>query len=54
MSMLQEFISEEKEVNSTSEALQGAGDIISEMISDEADYRKWIRALVHNQGMCRN
>ena len=44
------FISEEKEVNSAQEALQGAGDIISEMISDEADYRKWIRAFVHNQG----
>ncbi len=46
----EKFISEEKEVNSGLEALQGAGDIISEMISDEADYRKWIRALVHNQG----
>ncbi|MBZ9606429.1 RNA-binding transcriptional accessory protein [Clostridium estertheticum] len=46
----EKFLSEEKAVNSTSDALQGAGDIISEMISDEADYRKWIRALVHNQG----
>ena len=47
----EKFISEEKEVKSATEALQGAGDIISEMISDEADYRKWIRALVHNQGI---
>jgi uncharacterized protein len=47
----EKFISEEKEVKSAQEALQGAGDIISEMISDEADYRKWIRALVHNQGI---
>jgi len=47
----QKFISEEKGVNSEVDALQGAGDIISEMISDEADYRKWIRALVHNQGI---
>ncbi|WP_291634994.1 Tex family protein [Clostridium sp.] len=46
----EKFINEEKEVKSSSDALQGAGDIISEMISDEADYRKWIRALVHNQG----
>ncbi|MFT5873480.1 MAG: hypothetical protein ACI8WT_002425 [Clostridium sp.] len=46
----QKFINEEKEVKCSSDALQGAGDIISEMISDEADYRKWIRALVHNQG----
>ncbi|MBK5243266.1 Tex family protein [Clostridium sp.] len=45
------FISEEKEVNTTLDALKGAGDIISEMISDEADYRKWIRALVQNQGI---
>lgn len=45
-----EFISEEKEVSSELEALQGAQDIISEIISDEADYRKWIRALVHSQG----
>ena len=46
----QKFISEEKEVSSGLEALQGAQDIISEMISDEADYRKWIRALVYSQG----
>jgi uncharacterized protein len=46
----QKFISQEKEVNSDLEALQGAQDIISEMISDEADYRKWIRALVYSQG----
>lgn len=46
----EKYINEEKEVNSAQEALQGAGDIISEMISDEADYRKWIRAFVHNQG----
>lgn len=46
----QEFISEEKEVSSDLDAFQGAQDIISEMISDEADYRKWIRALVYSQG----
>jgi uncharacterized protein len=47
----EKFISEEKQVNTTSDALKGAGDIISEMISDEADFRKWIRALVQNQGI---
>jgi len=47
----QKFIDEEKGVNNVLDALQGAGDIISEMISDEANYRKWIRAFVHNQGM---
>ena len=47
----EKFISEEKEVNTSLDALKGAGDIISEMISDEADFRKWIRALVQNQGI---
>ena len=37
------FINEEKGVNSKEEALQGAKDIIAEMISDEAKYRKFIR-----------
>jgi protein Tex len=46
-----EFINEEKGVNSSPEALQGAMDIISEIISDQAEYRKWIRALVHREGL---
>jgi len=37
------FINEEKGVKSKEEALQGAKDIIAEMISDEAKYRKFIR-----------
>ncbi|MCM8709757.1 RNA-binding transcriptional accessory protein [Clostridium sp. SYSU_GA19001] len=44
------FISEEKGVNSEEEALQGAMDIISEIVSDVADYRKWIRSLVYREG----
>ncbi|MCJ7688132.1 MAG: RNA-binding transcriptional accessory protein, partial [Clostridiaceae bacterium] len=47
----EKFINEEKEVITALDALKGAGDIISEMISDEADFRKWIRALVQNQGI---
>lgn len=39
----EEFISEEKEVNSTEEAINGAKDIIAEIASDDADCRKWIR-----------
>ncbi|MFB6467380.1 Tex family protein [Cytobacillus sp. Hz8] len=39
----EEFISEEKEVNSTEEAINGAKDIIAEIVSDDADCRKWIR-----------
>ncbi|GFP77319.1 Tex family protein [Clostridium fungisolvens] len=45
------YISEDKGVNSTDEALQGAMDVISEIISDDADYRKWIRDLVKNEGV---
>ncbi|MFL0267213.1 Tex family protein [Candidatus Clostridium radicumherbarum] len=46
-----EFINEEKGVNSEDEALQGAMDIISEMISDVAEYRKWIRSLLQREGL---
>ncbi|MDD3217728.1 MAG: Tex family protein [Lachnospiraceae bacterium] len=38
-----EFLSEEKEVNTVEEAIEGAKDIIAEHISDEADYRIFIR-----------
>ena len=34
-----EFINAEKEVQSAEEALQGAQDIIAEIVSDEAAYR---------------
>lgn len=46
----QGFISEEKGVGTIEEALQGAMDIISEKISDEAEYRKWIREFVQRNG----
>jgi len=39
----EKFINEEKEVNTVEEAIAGASDIVAEMISDNADYRKWIR-----------
>lgn len=45
-----EFISEEKEVHSSDEALNGAMDVISEIISDNAEYRKYIRNLVAREG----
>lgn len=45
------FISEEKKVESVEEALKGAEDIISETISDEAEYRKWIRKYVMKNGI---
>ena len=44
------YISAEKEVGSAEEALQGAQDIIAEMISDNADYRTWIRERTSKDG----
>ncbi|MBV4428222.1 Tex family protein [Clostridium tyrobutyricum] len=46
-----EFINEEKGVDSVKDALAGAMDIISEIISDEAKYRKWIRKFVNDNGL---
>jgi uncharacterized protein len=46
-----QFVSTEKEVNSVQDALAGAMDIISEIISDEAEFRKWIRGLVKREGI---
>ncbi|MDK0569405.1 RNA-binding transcriptional accessory protein Tex [Clostridium perfringens] len=45
------YINEEKGVKNEEEALQGAMDIISEIISDNADYRKWIRNFVQKDGI---
>ena len=44
------YVSAEKEVASVEEALAGAKDIIAEYISDEADYRIYIRDLTAKQG----
>ena len=44
------YISEEKEVKTAEEALQGAKDIIAENISDEADYRIYIRNITVEEG----
>jgi protein Tex len=38
-----EFLSEEKQVLSVEDAITGAKDIIAEMVSDDAESRKWIR-----------
>ncbi|MDT9336438.1 RNA-binding transcriptional accessory protein Tex [Clostridium perfringens] len=45
------YINEEKGVKNEEEALQGTMDIISEIISDNADYRKWIRNFVQKDGI---
>ena len=44
------YISEEKGVKNVTEALNGAKDIIAERISDEADYRIYIRNLTTKNG----
>ena len=44
------YISEEKEVTTAEEAIEGAKDIIAEYISDEADYRIHIRELTAKLG----
>lgn len=45
------YISEEKGVADASEAIQGARDILAEEISDEADYRTYIRKATVDEGM---
>ena len=44
------FLSEEKEVKTTADAINGAKDIIAEHISDEADYRIYIRKKTMDKG----
>ncbi len=45
------YVNEEKEVKNVSEAIQGAKDIIAESISDEADYRIYIRNITIEEGV---
>ena len=44
------FIDAEKEVNTTDDALAGAMDIIAEEVSDNADFRKFIRIYTMRNG----
>ncbi len=44
------YINEEKEVKNEEDAIAGAKDIIAEMISDEADYRSYIRSATMQEG----
>lgn len=45
-----EYLNPEKDVNTVEEAIAGAKDIIAESISDEADYRIWIRKITMQKG----
>ncbi len=46
-----EDVEADKQVKSAEEALQGAKDIIAESISDEADYRIYIREITMEEGI---
>ena len=48
----EKYIDEEKGVATAEEALQGASDIIAEIISDDAELRKELRALYGRKGVC--
>ncbi|MBA2840085.1 uncharacterized protein HNP87_000597 [Methanococcus maripaludis] len=49
--LAEEFVNPELEVNSVEDAISGAKDIIAEEISDNADYRKFIRELTFSEGI---
>ena len=48
-----EYINEEKEVKTVEEAIQGALDIIAEMISDNPEYRKLIKQIIYSKGVIK-
>ena len=47
----EKYLSEEKGVTSVEEALRGAKDIIAEEVSDEAEYRLYIRNITTEEGV---
>ena len=49
-----EFISEEHDVLTIEDAINGAKDIVAEQISDDAELRKWIRASILKTGKIKS
>ena len=49
-----EYIAPEKGVETVADALQGANDIVAEVLSDDADIRKTLRGLLTRQGRLRS
>ncbi len=49
--LAKQFINEEKGVNSIEDAYNGAKDIIAEIISDNAEFRRFIRNITFNKGI---
>ena len=45
------YVNPEKEVMDADAAIAGAEDILAEQISDDADYRSWIRRKTWNEGL---
>jgi len=48
------FVNEEKEVPTVEDALQGARDIVAEMVSDSADIRQLVREYTYRRGTLRS
>ncbi|MBO5786797.1 MAG: RNA-binding transcriptional accessory protein [Clostridia bacterium] len=44
------YLNPEKKINTAEDALNGAKDIIAERVSDNADFRKWIREYTYKHG----
>lgn len=49
-----DYISEEKGVATVQEAMDGARDILAERISDQAEYRSYIRDITMNRGIIQS
>lgn len=45
------YLSEDHEILSVEDAIQGAKDIVAELISDDADNRTWIREMTMKEGI---
>ncbi len=46
----EKYLNPEKKINSAEDALNGAKDIIAEKVSDNAEFRKWIREYTYKYG----
>ena len=46
----EKYLNPEKKINDAADALNGAKDIIAERVSDNAEYRKWIREFTYRSG----
>ena len=50
VSEAEKYINPEKKINTPQDALNGAMDIIAEKVSDNAEFRKWIREFTYKTG----